>query len=322
MAGGKFEKARQFEVIGGSDFIHSKGIKIHSKNWLSYFPFFTIHSPPQKSTDVQIQLPPLPRICTNNSIFLSNDNKLISMGGTSTKCFVLDNNKWIEHSSLKMNRYGGAFVKMPTGFYAFGGYKNGNTSEYLPISSNVWQTGPDIATLDKDQNQLNYYVDYGTGHAISNEELIIICRRDVIRYNVMTKKFSHYCSARYIYEYYASVVFNGKLIITGGEKVHGRWYPLLRSRSTTIVDLTTKDCKKGGPMNIQRSRHKMEVVPIDGTMKVIVFGGEGPDYVNLDSLEIFDEKTATWKMSTKKLNIGRYSFGHTKVSKTIFYTTE
>ena len=66
----------------------------------------------------------------------------------------------------------------------------------------------------------------------------------------------------------------------------------------------------------------MEVVPIDGTMKVIVFGGEGPDYVNLDSLEVFDEKTATWKMSTKKLNIGRYLFGHTKVSKTFFYTTE
>ena len=48
-------------------------------------------------------------------------------------------------------------------------------------------------------------------------------------------------------------------------------------------------------------------------------GGESRDYTNLDSIEIYDEETETWKMSDDKLSLARHSFGHVKVSRTLTF---
>ena len=111
------------------------------------------------------------------------------------------------------------------------------------------------------------------------------------------------------------MIFNGKLIITGGEKYENKFRYYFYD--TLIIDLTTKEYRKVGNLEVPRSRHAMEVISINNKMKVIAFGGE-VDYGKLKSVEIFDEETETWTLMNKELNQKRKMFGHVKVSSTLF----
>ena len=64
--------------------------------------------------------------------------------------------------------------------------------------------------------------------------------------------------------------------------------------ATEIIDLSNWTSRKVGDLNIQRYRHGMGIVDINGKSKLIVFGGYDDSYLN--SIEEWDEDTETWSL--------------------------
>ena len=266
-------------------------------------------------------IPPLPKKCHNNKLILNYKNKLMSLGGTLKKCYILEDGKWICHSKLNIKRYLGVFVEMPTGIFAFGGCSDHHIFEFLKNGSTVWKKVSKIPMIEEEKED-------GTvgetcfvpeaGHKISPNEIILISHIKLMKFNIESEEFTEFLKLGYKdIHFFASVIFNGKVIITGGEEQvnNKRYY----NYDTLIVDLTTQKCRKGGKMKVARSRHAMEVISIKNKMKLIAFGGE-VDIGKLKSVEIFDEETETWTLMDKELNQKRKMFGHVRVSSTLFET--
>ena len=122
-----------------------------------------------------------------------NNGDILSCGGENQQCFILENRKWVEHSTMNKVRIGAVGIQMPNGIYLFGGNKSPNTSEFLPNDSSVWEQGPNIpyfysSLISFGSNFLrkmsavhlecNYKV---RGHAISKTELILIHEDCIIK---------------------------------------------------------------------------------------------------------------------------------------------
>ena len=115
----------------------------------------------------------------------------------------------------------------------------------------------------------------------------------------------------------ASVVFNGKLMITGG-KTWTKWSKSgvyigenEYSAETILVDLDnyiSKPEKYLGNLNIPRALHRMEIILMENQRKIIAIGGETTGGKPLDSIEIFNMKTNTWDISNLKLSLPRANF--------------
>ena len=62
-------------------------------------------------------------------------------------------------------------------------------------------------------------------------------------------------------------------------------------------------------MIFERSMHGIGVLKIENQEKIVVFGGRNPNNKDMDSVEIFDEKTQKWHLADFKLNKPRRYFG-------------
>ena len=243
----------------------------------------------------------------------------MSLGGTLKKCYVLKDNKWIFHSKLNIKRYLGVFVEMPTGIFAFGGSIDHHIFEFLKNGSSVWEKVSKIPMIEEEKEDGSVGKTCflpEAGHKISPNEIILISHIKIMKFNIDSGNFAEFLKFDYKDVHsFASVIINGKLIISGGEKYkdHHRYY----YNDTLIVDLTTQKCRKVGNLTVTRSRHAMEVIFIKNKMVVIAFGGDA-DIGKLKSIEIFDEETETWSMMNKELNHKRKTFGHLKLSSTLF----
>ena len=141
VVGGNFQEARNFESIAA----HSKDIR--------KYPFGSISRLLSKKSIALLpslvhNIPPLPKKSINTSLLITEENNLLSVGGNLRTCYVLRNGKWIKHSRLNKNRFGGVFVDMPNGIYVFGGKTSPHTTEFLPKGSSTWQFGPELRLFE------------------------------------------------------------------------------------------------------------------------------------------------------------------------------
>ena len=66
---------------------------------------------------------------------------------------------------------------------------------------------------------------------------------------------------------------------------------------------------QGNPLVYERSMHGIGVMNIENQEKLVVFGGTNYSKKEMDSIEIFDEKTEKWYLADFKLNEPRADFG-------------
>ena len=208
---------------------------------------------------------------------------------------------------------------MPTGIFAFGGCSDHHIFEFLQNGSTVWKKVSKIPMFEEEKEdgtvgETCFVLE--AGHKISPNEIILISHIKLMKFNIESEEFTEFLKLGYKdIHYFASVIFNGKLIISGGEKYENKFRYYFND--TFIVDLTTQRCRKVGNLTVARSRHAMEVISIKNKMKVIAFGGDA-DIGKLKSVEIFDEETEIWSLMDKEMNQKRKMFGHVKLSSTLF----
>ena len=104
------------------------------------------------------------------------------------------------------------------------------------------------------------------------------------------------------------MVLNGLLMITGG-CYKGQFG--LRSNVTEIVNLSTGETGFAGNLNVPRSGFGLSLIKMGSKLRLIAFGGTTFGQENyLDSIEMFDEASQTWKVTTMRLQQKRRDFGY------------
>ena len=214
--------------------------------------------------------------------------------------------------TLNEKRFGGVLICMPKGIYLFGGYepeftknpfhpKNGPlTSKFLEKGSNVWENGPEFAhniypgcysIHDAVKDYKTF--EFSAGHKISNEEFILVLNRHVFKYNIASKNWSYVVKLKYSRQLAGSMVFEGKLIITGGSEI-----PHLTTLDTTeIVDLSSGRSWIGGNLNIPRFLLKMDIFNVDGKLRIGTYGRNYRGEPNSQMVvEIWHEEDESWKI--------------------------
>ena len=220
------------------------------------------------------------------------------------QCFQLDNGTWKEHSTLNEDRYSHSAVTTHTATFIFGGYHSGSTYEYLPKDSTTWQTG-----------KVEIPKGFHLGYAIaveSKQEVWLIGGRSteerILSFNVNEHTFRELPFKLNERRFGLKCTFipnTNKIIVTGGSD----WY-FNRLDSSEIID--TEDGSVSmtpSGMNYCRDQHGIGVVTINGEDRVAVFGGRSNEENCLDSIELYNGKTAMWEKTEIKLNEPKVLFG-------------
>ena len=248
-------------------------------------------------------------------MILTDEDQLMSIGGSNQHCFVLTKGHWTLHSKLKMDRSGATVINMPNAIYVFGGEKNPFTSEILKKGASKWKVGPKLNIFHELALSLEEKRFFsGNGHKLSNSELILLKNDLIVKFDVNTNIFTKLMKFENPFVNCASILHNNKLIITGGSSVYGNKL----SRQTLIVDLEAKTFRKARNLNIPRSSHGMAIVNFDDGEKLAVFGGDGGSF-DMNTIETFNKTSGYWELSKIKLEHGRSSFAYISLpSKKVF----
>ena len=238
----------------------------------------------------------------------------MSIGGSTKDCFVLENSDWNYHSSMKYNRQGAAVIGMPNGIYVFGGKEAPTSWEFLPNGSKTWlifypsfmMYAPQPPRLMETELTGFHFAD---GFKVNDQMLVIIKYNLVLVFNVVTKGLAHF-KLQVGRDRASSICVNNMLIISGGccRKTKRTL------NSTEVMDGTTFQTRIVGNLNVARAGFGMALINIGSKLKVVAFGGSSDKLGPLDSVEVWDETTETWKMSNMKLNHRRENFGYLSFS--------
>ena len=205
-------------------------------------------------------------------------------------------------STLDEDRSEGILICMPNGKYIFGGSKFSKlrsgpiTSKFLDNGSKVWKNGPDFPyQMFRKPRSIHDFVrnintlEFSAGHRISTNEFIVVMNRHILKYDIESKNWSYFVKLKHSRRHSCSIVFDGKLIISGGfEMPHGN--VLL---TTEIVDLSSGKTWIGGDNNVPRTRFNMDICILDGKPRVVAHCGNLDEK---DDIEIWDEKSESWKI--------------------------
>ena len=263
-----------------------------------------------------VRLPPIITSFGNVPHYLVtlNSNQLMAIVGKY--CQVFQDCRWIPHSELAFVRRCGAIaITMKNGIYVLGGEKNPTKSEFLPNGSNKWEQGPNIPDPG---------FSYGHGCMVSCEDFILTGGSAfipdqsfrVIRYNIITKQWCRLDDLKVPRYNHRSVVFQGRLIISGGDRPFfdpdsKAFVGASSYVSTEIISLKDGTSSLGQPLLNARERFGMAVVNWNGVSKLIAFGDRNES--NLDELlqcEEWDDQKLQWKPSSIKLTHGTTRFGY------------
>ena len=176
------------------------------------------------------------------------------------------------------------------------------TSRFLECGSNVWRYGPDfpMGLYPQPTNVQSIHdawkdftsLEISAGFKISKEEFIVIMNRHVMKYNICSEDWSHFVKLQFSRRQSCSLVFDGKLVITGGTEIpNGNMLA-----ATEIVDLSTGKSWMGGNLQTPRTGLKMDVFNLNGKQRISAFEGEDEFSEKLKSIEIWHEKLQSWKL--------------------------
>ena len=255
-----------------------------------------------------MQLPTLPKEIHGPSMVLHNGNILLCGGYNNEKtCYQLIHATWKQQSTLNEGRVMHSAVATQSATFIFGGRCSSNTYEYLPKDSTSWLMG-------KSKIPNGFWNGFAIG-VKSNEEIWLIGgtgnQRRILSFNVNDHTFRELPSRLNLGRTLHRCAFipnTNKVMVTGA----------YNSDSTEIIDTTDESVIMGGPMNSKRRGHGMDVITIDGEERLAVFGGEDlhgrVEWRNeLDSVELYNNKTKKWEITHMKLREARSDFGFLKV---------
>ena len=272
----------------------------------------------------RFKLPPLPFGLMNHSSIVTNDKKLLIIGGThifdfnvdatrdirSRQCFVLQGTKWIRHSMLLQPRNRSISICMPNGIYVFGGFGRFGesllSSEFLATETTNWQEGPRVPPNAG-------FLSSGHGVAISETELVLMggtgksfanvyASKQIWKFNTITEEWHLIGNMKVARFDHRAVFLNGKIIISGG-RTHDSLGGLSDLKSTEIIypNQVDVDPLLVGDLNVPRARHVMGMISKNGIPTVIAFGGISDEHHHLDSIEEWDSENRKWKLLEQKL---------------------
>ena len=218
------------------------------------------------------------------------------------KCIQLDHGTLKEHSTLNVSRVGFSVVATKNATFVFGGLHSRDTYEYLPKDSSIWLIG-------KTKIPRGFY----EGSAISvksDHEIWLIggldTERRILSFNVKEHTFQVLPAKLFVDRWgghqCAFIPNTSKIMITGG------W----RSDRAEIIDTEDGTVAMTNSMNFQRRFHGMGIVTINGKDRLAAFGGYDTE-IYLDSLELYNTKTAEWETSSIKLSDKKASFAFLSV---------
>ena len=244
-------------------------------------------------------LPNLPSEIRGSSMVMHNKSILIC-GGTNnfTKCLQLDQDSWIDHSTLNKKRDYSLAVTTSSTTFIFGGESNPNTYEFLSKDSTEWQMGL------KEIPRVGF--SHGCAMAVKSEQEIWLIGgcgiyERIVSFHVNDHTFvelpSKLIEPRY--EHRCAYIPNtNEILVTGGNY----------QDSTEIIDTEDGSVIMASPMNSKRVAHGMGVMTINGENKLAVFGGyDGRN--GLDSVELYNNQTEKWEMTEFKLREAKSRFG-------------
>ena len=105
--------------------------------------------------------------------------------------------------------------------------------------------------------------------------------------------------------YHKCALFKNQIFVAGG------WKGL---NSVDILTLEPFTVSKGYELNVGRYSHGLGLIHHQGKLTLAAFGGRDSNRNELDSVEVLDEDTKTWKLSTSlKLSRKKYQFGFLSV---------
>ena len=178
------------------------------------------------------------------------------------------------------------------------------TSNILKHNLNVWQDGPNIPGL---------CLSNGCGVKVSNNAFLIIggslAGSRILKFTTDDNKW-HNTSIELNggREGLACIVFNSKVIITGGHTTTHNQY----SSGTYVIDIDNDGkfkLRSGHSLNEMRAYHGMGIIQRNNGATVIAFGGFNKMDGKLSSVEIWNDSNESWEISNVPLNRSRRDFG-------------
>ena len=244
------------------------------------------------------RIPALPKNISFSSMVLHQGSILLTGGfGNEESCLQLENGAWKEHSTLNEERIDHSAVTTNSATFLFGGI-NSSTYEYLTKDSSKWIMG---------KNKIPGGFERGCAISVKSEKEIWLiggCWRNgkrIISFNVNDHTFQVLNSQLKIERSHQRCAFipnTKKLMITGGFDNGGHL------NSTEIIDTEDGSISMGSPMNHRRSSHGIGVVRNDNEERLVVFGGE-----NSDAIELYNAETEKWEITDTKLREPKSDFG-------------
>ena len=231
------------------------------------------------------------------------NKEVVICGGypKTTSCLKLVNGTWNYFAELIKHRYDHVAVSMNGRTFLFGGEYSRKFSEVLEHGSDSWTEGPTVPGKG---------IEDGCGVAISKDVLLLIggdgTEYRIIKYNVTSDTWKNVTSLETGRFGPKCAWFQNQIFITGGG--------LKGLRSVDILTLDPFTILKGNELNTDRHGHGLGVIHHRGKLTLATFGGEDSNRNHLDSVEVFDEDTKTWKLSnTLKLSGKKRQFGFLSV---------
>ena len=270
-------------------------------------------------------VPMLPKALSGHALVLTNNNKLMIIGGNTLTginaiamntytpksgkiCYILENGHWRCHSMLSERRSKALAMSMPNGIYVFGG----STCEFLPNEASKWTTYTDVPKPG-----------FANGHglAISSTELLLTggsfetIEKQILRFNTKTKEWQSAGEMLEKRSRHSSFLFKNNVIVTGGlqwQKYTGR--AKVSIAITEMLALPDLKPRKAGDLITARHNHGMGLVKIKGKYVLIAFGGCKIDASGkrelLSSIEEWNEEEEKWVLSKMTLSEAKEEFGY------------
>lgn len=252
-------------------------------------------------------------IAENPSIFQHGRNAILCGGSEygseygNRNCWKLDvkGNSWVPFDSMIEARNYATVISMENETYVVGGLKTHNTVDVLKHDCNTWQEGIKIPQ--------SYIISDGCGVEISDTEAMLTggsIGQTILKVNIDEGIWDR--SPHILKEVRTNlmcVLFNNKVIITGG---YVGPYPTSRTEIIDISDENEWYMWLGNDMNIRRAYHGMGIISLGNTLKLAAFGGKDNsemEYLDLDSIEIWNDNSETWELSAMTLKQPKSEFG-------------
>ena len=228
-----------------------------------------------------------------------HNGTILLCGGVNNdkECLKLDHGTWRNHSAMNEIRHTHSAIATPKATFLFGGSYSITTYEYLPNDSNTW-------ILGKSEIPGGFW----SGCAIaskSNQEIWLIGGIDTMR-RILSFNFNQHTFQILPSQLNVDRVGHRCAFIPNTKKVLicGGFY----KDSTEIFDTENGTVTIASPMNSKRGDHGIGIVTVNGDDRIAVFGGfDGTR--QLDSVELYNNKTEKWEHANIKLDEPNRKFG-------------